>query len=1765
MAKGNKDGKRGVATVKQTAGAGFMFEDKVTAWLCSYFLLNKNPFTPDHGKINKIKFQSRADGWLLDDMVLTMATSTGVKSHIAVSSKSNKQFTATGPKSDLLYDLWNQFLNSDDSGLFDQEKDYLCVITSPLGTKVSEDLNNIIKSANAQGYEVFHKRILQGDKSTSESMRKLYNGFSCPENLLTKLDNDDSLLAKLLSRMLILEFDFENVISNYEKMTLQNCRELLLDPSPENESKLYETLTAIRAKFGEKGGYVDRQRLTETIRHKFQLKGFPNHEQDWQQINIISRQKLAAIPDKIGGEVSLDVSKELQDIAGLTETNNVIFILAKSGYGKSSLVKKLIQDRETEHNPIVFIDSSSTLSESLEGYFGLKYRLTELFEEVQQQKPLLVVDGIDRFFKEHLNKICEVLKIAFNPESPWTVLFTCQTEDYEAVLHRLYTLNINFKPVTHSITIDSLSQSKIIIDAFPALDKLFKLNHLKDILKNLKYLDLLAYNYKIKSEMPISYFVGESTLIDWIWKSEFNTRGPAAEALLQEFSVKQAEQMAISIPSSDFSVSERQHLGKLDNIIKQSNGKLLLVHDLFGDWARYQLLIANRDNIKNYLLSKELLSPLWGKAIRLYGIYLLDENKDGSLWESFFMRFDHNIAKEKIIQDHLLESLLFCVGATDTMTLLTENLTKNEGAVLKRLLDQFLLKATLPNEAVLEIAKNIEGVSTSEAATLHRIPNIRDWRPMLEFLYKNQDSVLPHSRERVAKITAMWLEYIPEGLPLRKIAGEIAINNAKAICRMDFHERLELGKADRTIFLSFMFAINELPAEVEKLALHLCRRNCLRQLQAYPEEVPAVDSRKDSVFPIAGLGGVIREAIHWPHGPLDHPDDDFEHICLNQNGMNRVIQHNPTLAKEILFAFFISPPREIHFSYGNYDLEISSPMRWNPPFYTRGPFLYFINNHPEEALDFIIGIVNFATERWAEKRRYQYKEVTALTVKYQDGDKCFTGDNRMYFWHRDIAQAPDVLVCILQVLEHFLMARIDAGDTISHYLSRILKEGESVAFLGVINSIGKYYPPLFLSELLSHLQVLDFHVWEKVLDNGSKQVEGYQLMNVAFLESYNREKAIKWHQMPHRTNSITTIALDLFLKNSHLWAHFEPITIEWAEILRDIEAAGDEFPFLDNLISFFNIINYNFLEGNIPTVDDFIRPESLNEKYLGKSKEALQAVTVQMLPFRCLQFIESGKQLSIENSEKLWKDLQEIANEYDEEPYSPYSGLHQKVLGYCSVLLFSREAWIGKYPDWEQWIHRYTTDVVEQYAPGPADNSLADVNDSWTAFAARTVGVLYSAYPNDTNIRKLTALLVIKSPYETANVLFHTVSRLLKWNDSNFVELQNFVIMRSLQVDRERKVKNYHRDLHLGMDTKLRWYRILLSRIGVLSLSETEARMIDQVKLVSNFSKGKLSKSLVEWSLIRPKQPKRKDRYAKLNTDYDIGNYPGLDKSILQHAFVSIGNISAYRNRQEREYKINFWEKMLEQLTFELGDASALSFPRESYPKTLDHWILTNVAPLCLLLEPSDNRNAADFWKPVVSYGYLADYWVNNFFRALYGYVLDNDVTHDTFFENLDNIISYVDNLDTWKSNSYVRRNKDVWSSLFGLSDEMILLWNTPDDTKEFAIDQMKRIKEWAVIKDPDSFLAGRMAALIQTHHGELIVDTGLGIIHDYLKSVTESGQTPEYEESLSRATGIAWEKYGDIIKNDDRLYTTFKNIVMILVSKQNTIGIELQREIISS
>jgi hypothetical protein len=194
-----------IAAPKSTGGGGIVFEDDVCAWLLLCCLTGQSILGPSTGVPIRLDFQTRPDGWFLDDVLVT--TLDGATLHrFATSIRSSPQFTASKAPEDFVECAWEQWFHRG-SDVFERSTDFICLIMAPLSTAASNSIRGLTEKAVAGDAALLPAR-LDTPRWASESERKLFASFGCPKHLAPIDGELRTETARLLQRLRFIQHDF---------------------------------------------------------------------------------------------------------------------------------------------------------------------------------------------------------------------------------------------------------------------------------------------------------------------------------------------------------------------------------------------------------------------------------------------------------------------------------------------------------------------------------------------------------------------------------------------------------------------------------------------------------------------------------------------------------------------------------------------------------------------------------------------------------------------------------------------------------------------------------------------------------------------------------------------------------------------------------------------------------------------------------------------------------------------------------------------------------------------------------------------------------------------------------------------------------------------------------------------------------------------------------------------------------------------------------------------------------------------------------------------------------------------------------------------------------------------------------------------------------------------------------------------------------------------------------------------------------------------
>ena len=1349
-----------VAPPKNTAGGGFVFEDDVCAWLLACMLAGEPTFGPDLGNPVRLDFQTRPDGWLLDDVLVT--TQLGATEHrIALSIKSNAQFTASSAPSDFVKNAWEQWLHSE-STVFRRDKDFMGIVTAPLTAAAAASVSGLVTKARAADPETFLTR-LETPHWASDDQGRLFDSFGCPEALATGDTRPSSETTRLLKRLHFREHDFGYATTESVTRSLELARKCVRSRSQEDGLGLWNLLRGIAAELRPDAGHITHMQLVERLRHHASLADHPDHTSDWAALDARCGRDASQVVNAIAGRVRLPRSESVSSLAAAVQTHELVALLGPSGVGKSAIARAFfVQRHDAQEQRTLWFDGRSLDCidfGTFEATLRLQYSLGELLASTACAHPVLVLDGLDRLSSESaFRNVATLLRMA-QPEPPatrWRVVVPCQSSDWPRVLGELQRVGAvggRWKQVPLAPL--SLAHLKPVANALPMLQYLFLQPKVGPLLTNLKLLDLIARQVDGGVEVETSSWVGEANVADWFWTSEIErgpehlARGRSARAL----ATRLADDFAASIAIDDLPASELAPLQTLvaDQLCVQVPGnRIAFAHDLYGDWARLRML-RNQVDLPTFLQTRPY-SPLWHRALRLQSAYLLESAEGVVEWRRMLNAFESAASAES--RDVVLEAPVFAANARELLNALVADLLDDDGRLLRRLLNRFLAFATLADEETCAIAVSL-GVEENEARASYRYPHWPLWLEVLAFLHDQRALIVPVAPCEIARVVEMWLAFSPPGAVGRPEASELAVLlGQRAInARQSFGQREAPSERTR-YYKCALAAAHERPDEVVDIALRACERQGTGSATAVPS--PQVRLFGGTQVPRRGI--VLGP---WPDGPHTKVDQALRDAVLEPGSVMHLYRVQPAKAREVILACLIQEPNdsaEGEHPLGRRDLSVNDREQWLPALYTRGPFLGCLKENFAEGLELIARLVDFATARELEEREANEDcGPTGQPVTLFDGKVShrIAGNARVYGWSAGLGRPPYAIASALMALEQYFYERLDRTEQVDAEVAAVLARCGSVALLGVLSDVGKRQPQLFEGPLRSLLSAPELFLWES-----SKRANGRGHLLIGALEQgeWFAKLANRFHSQDHRKLDLRQLAVSLAFQNPSMREYFDSVRAVW----QGTPSSGHLAEMKEQMSQALDVASYevreDLMHGKV-----WVNPAALRsqEERADERKALEDHMEATAFPMECRAILDERRKLNDDVIRELWETWSRIRERAATHDQSTDSETPPVVSNYADAIAGGVAVFVS-HPDWcdselTRW--RDLEHALRSVLDSPPTPRFFDGEDgvstsTYDCFGAEAVAMLWARSPRNNEWRRRTSAAVLSRRYVAVAALF---------------------------------------------------------------------------------------------------------------------------------------------------------------------------------------------------------------------------------------------------------------------------------------------------------------------------------------------------------------------------------------------------------------------------
>lgn len=1237
--------KRAPATLRSMSGAGFEFEDLISAWHLVKALSGER--APGIGAVvMQVQAQVSALGWHIDDLLLT-AQAAGAPRRLAISAKGNFQVSAAGLPADFVLRAWEQW--RDRRGPFNRATDGLALVTRGTLREFDPVWGELKNACSCPDAVLAMSRIRRNTKQS-----RIFDGVQ-------KLGcASDEETIELIRHLHVLPTEFQFAHFKDETQAIAQCRRLLTSGLDDEAQALWERLINVAKEVRLRRGTITVPDLLSLLRAKFGLRYHPNFERDWETLSNITADHKARIETELPSGYAVPRAEEKASLQSAFADNSVTVVFGESGSGKSALVKSVLDNAYPSWNQVWFgpEELKSALSAARRSALPLTHELSLVLNATLKLQNVLVIDSAERIEDSEFVVIRQFLQ-AILPKDPceaegaWRVVIVTQTQSWvegdETILGGRR---------SHFIEVEALKSNAVkqALLLSPALAWLVAHDETIAALTNLR---TLAWVMKAGAAIGSNAagLASHTAIADRLWK--FWTKDRAdVQALLMRLAVREASferSFALTGLEPADTVTFTQRPAELPLRLNERTNSIEFEHDLAADWARFRFLKQIWTDTPRWAALAS--NPLWTNALRMLGQFLLRQPADaGMAWDVAFGAAE--AVENKLAGDLLLDALCLDPEAECFLTERVDLLLGNGAKHFTRLLLRFHHLATMPSGG---------GMGLSAPVSLYMEAQYRSivfgrWPPVLRFLIAQRERLAGLVSTALAKVIETWLSKTPRTLsngnlmPFRLEMAEMSLAMARAVQVEKGHGVMYLSR-EPSLYTALLAGAADLPAEVGKWALELAgrrdvdadvkRRIARVQQQKAKEHAERLETdaaykaRHEGLKRVPNVIGAFRERLPpWPLGARYKVDSDFRSACIKENGIQSLMRAQPELAGEVLLALIIEDRPELEDGSDRFemDLGLDHPEDAYPTAFWKSPFFAFLQLAPETALNSLIALVNFCTERWvAEVIKGCTGSPPKVTLLFADGsERAFPGCWEVFAWPQSNSLRNGHLFCALDALERWLMLRLDAGEDITAAIERLLQEGNSAALVSVLVNIAKYRPSLLTGPLAALLTFPDLYYWDsaRVKQVGDNFIGWSWLRGGETMFDFARD----WTLAPHRQQMFLDVVVGLLLADDDVARRLQALLPTWA--LPEDAKEALEFKLI---FAALHRANYQIVTDTATGAETqgLVYPDELRLEVQSWQTDSARALAYLLVPDRCEQRLRGGQPLTDDEAASLFSLLKE--------------------------------------------------------------------------------------------------------------------------------------------------------------------------------------------------------------------------------------------------------------------------------------------------------------------------------------------------------------------------------------------------------------------------------------------------------------------------------------------------------------------------------------------
>ncbi|MEO6217436.1 MAG: hypothetical protein ABIO86_15515 [Sphingomonas sp.] len=953
-----------------------------------------------------------------------------------------------------------------------------------------------------------------------------------------------------------------------------------------------------------------------------------------------------------------------------------------SGVGKSALVKATLDDHCAEARQIWLGPEAlqAALSEANREALGLTAPLLDLLKTTTAAQNYLVLDAVERVDATTIKRLGQLVHSLTDGQDleakPWHVIAISQRAGFEVHLDPLVNGLANATVDIPPIGPESVHAALLSV---PALAQHAFDNAFLTLLGNLRTLAWIIAAGPAFAGPSAGSIATRPQIADRLW-AHWTENDADLHSLLIALARRDADyerSFALSELDQGDRAAWKKGLQRLP-LVLDTRSRLSFEHDLASDWARYQSLKEIANDVPRWAALAN--QPLWVAALRLFGQYLLREpDQAAEGWDWAYAEAQAAAAPDAI--DILLDALCLDPAADHYLTTRANLLFADSGKLLDRLLARFMHIATMP-DASTSAAFDSAGVALYAESEM-RTPIWGDWPPLIRFLVTHRAIIAPFASRTVAKLCHMWLSKTPTHVEGGRVLGREGIT-ALAIeaARVDHVNGIAHasygGRSDEadSIFAAALAGGEDYPEPVGAFALEMARRrplagnsqakvDALRAAERARRETARQRPKRRSPGPELMFG--YRKLPPWPLGPAGRLNDPFRNAVLRDSALISLMKSAPEVAAEVLLACIVddSPRTEP----GSMMLDERVGLHWEhddrPTLFWTSPFFLFLAQAPQVALDALLKLVDFCTERWAESE--YHKDAQQLQLVLNDGSlRHFTGNWQVFDWSHTRRAVNSQLFAALDALERWLWTKIKAGEDVSALCADLLARSKSVAILGILADCAKLDSRLLAGALAPLLSCPLLIFWD---EHRLSQRFGNDVFTWHRAGEAARTFGLEWEQAAHRVFALKYAIRDLRRADPEFDQAATRAVVAWPSLEGNMDLRCRA------LAAELDPANWHEVQNSEGQTDwSFRYPPDIGAEIEASQPEVDQTVTLGMV----LQHLEQllGSNLAAEEAADLFDGLD------DSEDLAHFSPPEQRIIqtAISTVLMARGSDWLSSDP-----------------------------------------------------------------------------------------------------------------------------------------------------------------------------------------------------------------------------------------------------------------------------------------------------------------------------------------------------------------------------------------------------------------------------------------------------------------------------------------------------